>query len=107
MIYAVISNPKAAKFKTLREPLHRLSHSTHIRFVVISEKGCMLKEDERFRVVIFHKWPIVGVDVSINAQLLGSATQSNDNRNLYVLPWNASQYNDGRLHRISVEIVVS
>lgn len=30
-IYAVISNPKAAKFKTPREPLERLSTSTHIR----------------------------------------------------------------------------
>ncbi len=30
-IYAVISNPKPAKFKTPREPLERLSQSTHIR----------------------------------------------------------------------------
>lgn len=30
-IYAVISNPKAAKFHTSREPFYRLSQSTHIR----------------------------------------------------------------------------
>ncbi len=32
-IYAVISNPKAAKFHTPREPLYRLSQSTHIRLL--------------------------------------------------------------------------
>lgn len=30
-IYAVITNPKAAKFVTSREPFHRLIESTHIR----------------------------------------------------------------------------
>jgi hypothetical protein len=30
-IYAVISNPKAAKFYTPREPFYRLNQSTHIR----------------------------------------------------------------------------
>lgn len=30
-IFAVISNPKAAAFKTIREPLQRLKESSHIR----------------------------------------------------------------------------
>jgi hypothetical protein len=32
-IYAVISNPKAAKFHTPREPFERLNQSTHIRLL--------------------------------------------------------------------------
>jgi len=32
-IYAVISNPKAAIFHTSREPIYRLSQSTHIRLL--------------------------------------------------------------------------
>ncbi|CAF3466928.1 unnamed protein product [Rotaria sp. Silwood1] len=85
-IYAVISNPKAAKFKTPREPLYRLSQSTHIR------------------IVIFSKWSIVDVNVSIDSKFLGTAIQSIDNKNLYVLPWNASFYNDSHLHTLSIEI---
>ena len=46
------------------------------------------------------------VSVSINGKHFGNAIQSDDNRNLYVLPWNASEYDDGHLHRISVEIKV-
>ena len=30
-IYAVVSNPKPAKFLTPREPLQRISQSTHVR----------------------------------------------------------------------------
>ncbi|CAF0776147.1 unnamed protein product [Adineta steineri] len=85
-IYAVISNPKAAKFKTPREPLERLSQSTHIR------------------IVIYSKLPIVDVHVSIDKKFLGYAKPSIDNEHLYVLPWNASFYNDGSLHDLSVEI---
>ncbi|CAF2970293.1 unnamed protein product [Rotaria sp. Silwood2] len=33
-IYAVICNPKETKFKTPREPLYRLSQSTHIRILI-------------------------------------------------------------------------
>ncbi|CAF4158500.1 unnamed protein product [Rotaria sp. Silwood2] len=85
-IYTVISNPKAAKFKTPREPLYRLSQSTHIR------------------IVIFSKWSIVDVSVSIDSKFTGTALQSIDNNNLYVLPWNASFYNDGHLHTLSIEV---
>ncbi|CAF0820817.1 unnamed protein product [Rotaria sordida] len=85
-IYAVISNPKAAKFKTPREPLYRLSQSTHIR------------------IVIFSKWSIVNVNISIDSKFFGTAIESIDNENLYVLPWNASFYNDGHLHTLSIEI---
>ena len=58
------------------------------------------------RIVIFNKWPIVNVHVSIDSQVLGNAFSPKDNPNLFVLPWNASQFNDGKLHRISVEIKV-
>ncbi|UJR16488.1 hypothetical protein I4U23_003391 [Adineta vaga] len=85
-IYAVISNPKAAKFKTPREPLYRLSESTHIR------------------IVIFSKFPIVDVRVTIDTKFLGNAIKAIDHENLYVLPWNASLYNDGFLHNLIVEI---
>ncbi|CAF4268771.1 unnamed protein product [Rotaria socialis] len=85
-IYTVISNPKAAKFKTSREPLYRLSQSTHIR------------------IVIFSQWPIIDVKVSIDSKFLGNAIQSIDNQNLYVLQWNASYYHDGYHHKLSVEI---
>ncbi|CAF0901873.1 unnamed protein product [Adineta ricciae] len=85
-IYAVISNPKAAKFKTSREPLSRLSESTHIR------------------IVIFSKFPIVDVRVSIDGKFLGNAVKAIDHESLYVLAWNASLYNDGRLHDLTVEI---
>jgi hypothetical protein len=56
------------------------------------------------RIVIFSKSPIVEVRVSIGSKYLGNAVQSIDNQNLYVLPWNASFYNDGLLHALSVEI---
>jgi len=58
------------------------------------------------RVVIFNKWSIVNVRVSIDSEVLGSAFPSSDNPNLFILPWNASQYNDGNLHWVSVEIKV-
>jgi len=35
---------------------------------------------------------------------LGNANQSIDNEHLYVLPWNASFYNDGYHHQLFVEI---
>jgi hypothetical protein len=35
---------------------------------------------------------------------LGNAIKSIDNDNLYVLPWNASVYNDGSLHNLLVEM---
>ncbi|CAF2727309.1 unnamed protein product [Rotaria sp. Silwood2] len=85
-IYAIISNPKASKFLTPREPFHRLSHSTHIR------------------IVIFSKLSISNVIISIDEQYIGSAIQSNDNGNLFILPWNTSLYNDENLHKIFVEI---
>ena len=58
------------------------------------------------RVVIFHKWPIVDMRISIDSKILGSALPSRDNPNLFVLPWDASRYNDGKLHWILVEIKV-
>ncbi|CAF3242403.1 unnamed protein product [Rotaria socialis] len=85
-IYALISNPKAAKFQTPREPFYRLNQSTHIR------------------IVIFSKLSIINVNVSIDEQYVGSAVQSIDNQHLFVLPWNASSYDDGRLHQIFVGI---
>ncbi|CAF3775166.1 unnamed protein product [Rotaria magnacalcarata] len=85
-IYALISNPKAAKFQTPREPFYRLNQSTHIR------------------IVIFSKLSIINVNVSIDEQYVGSAVQSIDNQNLFVLPWNVSLYDDGNLHQIFVGI---
>ncbi|UJR30002.1 hypothetical protein I4U23_017548 [Adineta vaga] len=85
-IYAIISNPKAAKFQTSREPLNRLSQSTHIR------------------ILIFAYLPISDVKIFIDGQAKGSAVQTNDHKNLFVLPWNTSLYNDGNLHEISVQI---
>ncbi len=35
---------------------------------------------------------------------MGNAKQSIDNEHLYVLPWNASFYNDGHHHQLLVEI---
>jgi len=77
---------KLRNLKTSREPLYRLSQSTHIR------------------IVIFSKWPIIDVRISIDSKYIGNAIQSIDNENLYVLPWNASFYNDGKLHDLLVEI---
>jgi hypothetical protein len=54
--------------------------------------------------LIFSKSPIIEVRVSIDSKYLGNAVQSIDNQNLYVYPWNASVYNDGNHHQISVEI---
>ncbi|CAF1094303.1 unnamed protein product [Adineta ricciae] len=85
-IYAIISNPKSARFKTSREPLIRLRESTHIR------------------IVIFSYLPIVDVQISIDEQSMGSARQAIDHSNLFVLPWNASIYHDDNLHVISVRI---
>lgn len=85
-IYAVISNPKAAKFHTSREPFDRLIQSTHIR------------------ILIFSKFTIENVNISIDGKYLGSAIQSKDNRNLFVLSWNPNLYKDEKLHDISVEI---
>lgn len=66
----------------------------------------MLSPEIISRVVIFNNWPIIDVRISIDSNLLGSAFPSRDNPNLFVLPWNASRYNDGKLHRILVEIKV-
>ncbi|CAF1350298.1 unnamed protein product [Rotaria sp. Silwood1] len=85
-IYAIISNPKAAKFLTLREPFYRISQSTHIR------------------IVIFSNLSIQNVIISIDEQYIGSAIQSKDNQNLFILPWNTNLYNDENLHKIFVEI---
>lgn len=35
---------------------------------------------------------------------MGNAIQSIDNQNLYVLPWNSTLYNDGKLHKLSIEV---
>ncbi len=59
-----------------------------------------------FRIVIFSKFSIVNVNVSIDGKYLGMASQSIDNQNLFVLPWNTSLYKDDNLHEISVEIQV-
>jgi hypothetical protein len=58
----------------------------------------------KFRIVIFSKNPIIDVRISIDSIYLGNAIQSIDNKNLYVLPWNTSIYNDGLLHDLLVEI---
>ena len=101
----MISNPKAAKFKTPRESLYRLSQSTHIR--LLGKYFIYLKEIFLFfRILIFAYLPIINVNISIDEQYIGSAIQSIDNPNLFVLPWNTSFYNDGNLHRIVVEIKV-
>ncbi|CAF4270819.1 unnamed protein product, partial [Rotaria sordida] len=83
-IYTVISNQKVAKFKTPREPLYRLSLSQKLLF--------------------FFKSSVVNVSVSIDSQFFGTAIQSIDNKNLYVPPWNASFYNDGHIHTLSIEV---
>jgi hypothetical protein len=57
--------------------------------------------------VVFSKWSIRQVKVTIDSQLLGLARVAVDHPNLYVLPWNASVYHDGHLHQISVEIEVT
>jgi hypothetical protein len=104
-IYAIISNPKSAKFHTPREPFKRLNQSTHIRLLnrdsIYFEEICFF-----FRIVIFSKLSIINVNISIDGKYLGSAIQSIDNQNLFVLPWNSSLYADENLHEISVEIQV-
>lgn len=35
---------------------------------------------------------------------MGSAIESIDNKNLYILPWNTSLYNDDHLYKLTVEI---
>ena len=106
-IYAVLSNPKPAKFHTRREPIWRMLQSTHIRF---DEEIFINFNRQRifrhFRILIFSRIPIISVNVSIDGQHLGSALPSIDNKNLFVLPWNTSLYNDQNLHQILVEIQV-
>lgn len=56
------------------------------------------------RIIIFSKYPITDVRISIDSKYLGNAIKSIDNENLYVFPWNASIYNDNLLHDLLVEI---
>ncbi|CAF0907568.1 unnamed protein product [Didymodactylos carnosus] len=84
-IYAAITNPKAAKFKTPREPLYRLKQSTYIR------------------ILIFAKHQIIDVRVLIDSKFIGQAKSSIDNPNLFILQWNTSLYDQG-IHEMIVEI---
>jgi len=49
---------------------------------------------------------IINVNISIDGKSIGSAIQSIDNKNLFILPWNTTLYNDKNLHEILVEIKV-
>ena len=105
-IYAVISNPKPAKFKTLREPLYRLKQSSHITVEKRRTTLRMSLDGSMFRILVFAKQSIVTVDVQIDGKAVGQAVRSIDNKNLFVLPWKTSLYNDEKLHRIVVNIRV-
>lgn len=105
-IYAILSNPKPAKFHTRREPVWRLVRSTHIRLEQRNSIDFKRRSSSRFRIVIFSRVSIVTVRVSIDGEYLGLAIPSIDNQNLFVLPWNTSLYNDEKLHQIVVEIKV-
>ncbi|CAF0755501.1 unnamed protein product [Didymodactylos carnosus] len=84
-IYAVITNPKRAKYKTPRESLYRLKQSTHIR------------------ILIFSKHQINNVRVSIDSKFIGYAVNSINNLNLFILQWNTSLYEQGT-HIMHVQI---
>lgn len=77
------------QFKTTnnREPLHRMKHSTHIRFLV------------------FSKNKITSANVFINDVAIGKAHQSPKNQILYVLEWTPSSYLTGS-HSIKVIVQV-
>ncbi|XP_071790567.1 transmembrane protein 62-like [Asterias amurensis] len=78
----LITNPKRARFLSLRhEPLRKMVHSTHIRFLVHSPDT------------------IASTIVEIDGVVLGSAVHVRGP--LFVIPWDPSEYPAG-LHSIKV-----
>ena len=71
-LFILITNPKDIQFKTTnkREPLNRMTFSSHIRFLVFSE------------------FQILSAKVFIDDVKIGSAIQPKPDKPLYVLKWN-------------------
>ena len=105
----MISNPKAAKFKTHREPLNRLKQSSHIRskrIFYFIDRIFVIKFNLFSRILIFSQEKIINVEIFIDGKMIGHAKQSIDNKNLFVFPCNTNLYDDENLHEISVQIQV-
>ncbi|KAJ1883140.1 hypothetical protein H4R99_004551 [Coemansia sp. RSA 1722] len=96
----LVTNPKDARYLLPKhEPLRRMLTSTHIRMLIWADK------------------PVASVAVAIDgiahphpAVYRGKETGSaNDviKTPLWTVPWNASSYNDGRLHHIEITAVDS
>ncbi|XP_038075262.1 transmembrane protein 62-like [Patiria miniata] len=78
----LITNPKRARFMSpSHEPLQKMRHSTHIRFLVYSPSA------------------ILSATVEVDGKPLGSAKHVKGP--LYVIPWDPSKYSSG-LHVIEV-----
>lgn len=84
----LITNPKDAHFSLpSREPLGRMAHSTHIRFLAFSTS------------------PIIEVKVWVDEKPLGMPSRQGEGP-LYTLPWSPDKYGTG-LHKIVVTVKVS
>ncbi|CAH8445663.1 unnamed protein product [Dicrocoelium dendriticum] len=89
----VVTNPKNSNFLLPhKEPVSRITHSTHIRIVAWSNSQ------------------ITHVSIKIDNRFIGNATHSvantlNGRRNvLFTLPWNVSEWMDSSSHTIQVSV---
>jgi hypothetical protein len=88
-IFILVTNPKDIQFKTTnnREPLERMTYSSHIRFL------------------IFSKYDVLSAKVFIDDFKLGQGVRVKPDKPLYVLKWDPSHYRKN-YHKLKIVVEV-
>ena len=87
-LFTLITNPKNLLSKTRHEPLNKINHSSHIRFLV------------------FAKYEIKRAQVWIDQVFIGNAKIVSDkNVPLFTIAWNPDEFMSG-VHHIKVVVEV-
>ncbi|OBZ85175.1 Transmembrane protein 62 [Choanephora cucurbitarum] len=87
----LVTNPKDARFSIpSKEPLHRIRHSSHIRFLVFSQG-----DYSKLKVELF---------IDDKPHLFAASFVGDTKTPLWTAPWNATFYEDKRAHQLRVQV---
>ncbi|KAJ2719812.1 hypothetical protein GGI07_004981 [Coemansia sp. Benny D115] len=94
----LVTNPKDARYLLPKhEPLHRMLTSTHIRMLIWADEPVATVTVKINGVEHPHVPSYHGTETGTGGDLVKTP--------LWTVPWNASQYDDGKLHQLEVTAV--
>ena len=89
----LVTNPKDARFSIpSKEPLHRIRHSSHIRFLVFSQG-----DYSKLKVELF---------IDNKPHLFAASFVGDTKTPLWTAPWNATLFEDKRAHQLRVQVTI-